>query len=710
MAKLMEKIKVNIINNGKEEFKEEIVYSVNDFPYDKLYGNKLIRKQLTKNSACYYYNLVATFDIETTTIEPNYKIKVVNKKKNKTKKDYEVNPYGFMYQWQMCVCGYVVFGRTWEEWLLFLDNVKDTLQISDKRRLVIYVHFLSFEFQFIKDFINIESVFAREKRKPIKVNTTDGLEFRCSYFLSNMSLKKFCENTENVIHYKLSGDDYDYNKLRTPQTPLTEKEKAYCYNDVMGLYECITELLKEDKITTIPITNTGYVRREFRHVMQTESLRQQFEKLMLDVEQYELCNKAFRGGNVHANRYNVNKIIDNVKSMDIQSSYPACINLDYYPIGRFMWIDIKTIKELNEYCKKYCVVMEIVIKDIIIKPETVNPYIDVAHCINKHNVVIDNGRVLKAEYIQLCITEIDYKIIKNTYNFKEQNVMIIKAMFSERGKLPIELREKMLDFYERKTKLKGVDGKEYEYLKSKNRLNSTFGMMVTDICSNEIIFSDNEWKEVEPNKEERLEKYYESRNSFLSYQWGIYVTAHARERLQRMIDIVGLDLCYCDTDSVKYTNSELYDKYFESVNDEIIQQSRNNDTCNYSEKDGKRYYLGVWDDDGFYKKFKTVGSKKYCYVDKNDKLHITVAGMSKQKGAERVGTIENFNIGKEFVDVGRTVSWYNDSDIHEITVDNCTFTTASNIGVIETTYTLGVTDQYFEVFNYPNLYLDIEKN
>ena len=155
-------------------------------------------------------------------------------------------------------------------------------------------------------------------------------------------------------------------------------------------------------------------------------------------------------------------------------------------------------------------------------------------------------------------------------------------MFSERGKLPIELREKMLDFYERKTKLKGVDEKEYEYLKSKNRLNSTFGMMVTDICSNEIIFSDNEWKEVEPNKEERLEKYYESRNSFLSYQWGIYVTAHARERLQRMIDIVGLDLCYCDTDSVKYTNSKLYDKYFESVNNEIIQQSRNNDTCNYS--------------------------------------------------------------------------------------------------------------------------------
>ena len=118
----------------------------------------------------------------------------------------------------------------------------------------------------------------------------------------------------------------------------------------------------------------------------------------------------------------------------------------------------------------------------------------------------------------------------------------------------------------------------------------------------------------------------------------------------------------------------------------------------------------MWDDDGFYKKFKTVGSKKYCYVDKNNKLHITVAGMSKQKGAERVGTIDNFNIGKEFVDVGRTVSWYNDNDIHEITVDNCTFTTASNIGVIETTYTLGVTDQYFEVFNYPNLYLDIEKN
>lgn len=694
----MNNISVPITINEKIKYVNETVYNVNDFPYKELCCKKLIKKNNGKNSK-YYYDIVSTFDIECTTIEPPY---TLNKKGHKV---YEYTPYGFMYHWQWCVGGYVCFGRTWEEFLIFVDKISEILDLKVNKCLVVYVHFLSYEFQFIKDFFNIVSVFAREERKPIKFNTSNGFEFRCSYFLSNMSLAKFCENTQNVTHWKMSGDEYEYNKIRTPYTPMTEKELGYCYNDVMGLYECIKELLKDDTLATIPLTNTGYVRREFRSVMQNEKCRRQFEKLSLDLPQYEMCKNAFRGGNVHANRFLTNKVLKNIKSFDIQSSYPAVINTEYYPVGKFMWANLNK-SNIDYYLNNYCVIMFVALKNVCIKKDVVIPYIDKGHCIDitkKHT--IDNGRVLQADCLTIYLTEIDFKIIKNTYNFS--NYKVIKAMYSERGKLPLELREKMLEYYDNKTKLKGVEGKEYEYLKSKNRLNSTFGCMVTDITSDDIKYScDNGWETVSVNKEEALEKYYNSRNSFLSYQWGVYVTAHARNHLQILLDKVGMDVVYCDTDSVKFCNVETNTKYFEEENKKLINVSYNNDVRNFSEKDNKKYILGVWDDDGFYDEFKTLGSKKYCYTDKKG-FHVTVAGMNKKKGAERVGNVNKFNIGTTFSDVGRTTSWYNDETIHSITVNGDTFTTASNIAVIETTYTLGVTDSYFEVLQNPYLYLDI---
>jgi hypothetical protein len=73
--------------------------------------------------------------------------------------------------------------------------------------------------------------------------------------------------------------------------------------------------------------------------------------------------------------------------------------------------------------------------------------------------------------------------------------------------------------------------------------------------------------------------------------------------------------------------------------------------------------------------------------------------MSKSKGANIVNNIENFVIGKTFSDVGRTTSWYNESDIKKVTINNDTFTTASNIAILESTYTLGITNEYFEILN-----------
>ena len=681
------------VETTKGVFKE-VVWSVHDFPYERFAMEEIINKKRTS-----YYNIPCAFDIESTTIEPP---------KNGDG-EYIYKPYSFMYHWQACIKDQVVFGRTWEEFTLFMCNLRSALGLSEKRKLVIYVHNLAYEFQFMKDFIEIDSIFAKDSRKPMKIDS-NGIEFRCSYFLSNMSLSKFCENSNNVTYYKLDGDKYDYRKLRLPNTQMEEYELVYCYNDVRGLCQCIADKLEHDTIATIPLTSTGYVRREYRQSMNTKELRYNFIKCQLNEHDYKMLREAFRGGNTHANLRYSNVIMNNVWSFDISSSYPTCIAIDDFPIGKFTRAKVKTQKKLDYLCKNYCCVFTVQFKDIYIKKETAIPYIDIAHC-NKYplkKAINDNGRVLSADECTLTLTNIDLDIIRDTYNFK--GFRVLDCIYAPKGKLPTELRKKMMEFFEGKTLLKGIADKEYEYAKSKNMLNATFGMCVTDICHSELEYDKEtfEWIEKIPELGDALKDFYKGRNNFLWYQWGVFITANARKRLQVMLNKVGHDVVYIDTDSIKFVN-EKHVAEFEAINVELIKQAESNDIPAYIDridiKEGKevvtRFHLGTWDNDGAYIRFKTLGAKKYCYESKNKKgekyFAITVSGMAKKKGAERVKCIENFQIGRTYSDIGRTTSWYNDEKPHNITINGCTFLTASNIGVTETTYKLGVTNEYWEL-------------
>ena len=77
--------------------------------------------------------------------------------------------------------------------------------------------------------------------------------------------------------------------------------------------------------------------------------------------------------------------------------------------------------------------------------------------------------------------------------------------------------------------------------------------------------------------------------------------------------------------------------------------------------------------------------------------------MSKKLGAEELKTIDNFKIGFVFRDAGGMELYYNDNvGIHQETVNGCTFTTASNVAMIDGTYTIGITDEYAELIKLNN--------
>ena len=651
---------------------DEIAYSPNEIALNKL---------LTLDYIKGYVSYPATFDIETTTLPGE-------------------NPTAFMYIWQFCIKGTVFFGRTWRELLGFLDDIADYLNLSKDHKLVIYVHNLSFEFEFIRKFIQFTNIFATAPHKVLKAST-DKFEFRCSYYLSNMSLLKFIENTPGAIHLK-SKDDLDYKVIRTPKTDLLPKEYGYCYNDVRGLEEAILYLLQKDTLRTIPLTSTGYVRRDCRLAMRkNKKNRKSFINSRLTYDQFVLCEECFRGGNTASSRFYCNDLLDKVGSYDLSSSYPYQMMAKEYPVGAFIKYTIKCDEELKHLNSAYCTIGRYMFTNVNIKKNVPIPYIPVSK-ITTNNCTAFNGRVLKADYVSISLTNIDYEIIKSQYDFDE---LYVKDFYiARKGELPKELKAVIMDYYEKKTTLKGIEEHIYEYFNSKGKLNAIYGMTVTNPCKSNMLFDDTtgEWSQDDSNRSELLDKFYKSWNSFLPFQWGIFVTANARKQLQEGIDKIGLDVVYCDTDSIKYINDHELD--FKELNDKI-----NKSFC--ASRNGVSYPMGIWDSENQkgkyyeYDQFKTLGAKKYAFV-KEGKIGITVAGLSKKDGAkelEKMGGIKKFENGAVFINSGRSVAYFNNEEIHKITVDGVEIETASNIAIVDTTYTLGITDTMLDI-------IDLERN
>lgn len=660
-------------------------YNQEDFPYYRIKkSNPLI--QPTK---CYIEHLM-TFDIETSTIE-------------KTDGSFE----GYMYHWQVCIDGFVCFGRTWKEFLTFLRKMNRALKnYNEQHKLICYIHNFSYEFQFLYSWIKLTNVFAIDKRKPLKAISKDfNIEFRCSYLLSNMNLKKFIENTPNAHYFKGSGD-LDYKKVFTPKSILTMSELGYCYNDVMGLYEAIIYLLREDTLTTIPLTATGYVRRECRNNMRkNKKNRKQFLDLKLDDKLYQLCKDSFRGGNTASNRYKTNFINYDVSSYDMSSAYPYAMISGLYPITPFQEETITSLDMLDDYNNRYCTLAYYSFENVKLKKGIPFPYIPYSKCIEfiapsydtqfKGKEYCYNGRVLEADFIKIAMTNYDYQIFINQYEYDVENVRVEDFYYSHKGFLPKELINTVLEFFTLKSQLKGIDGKEYEYMKSKNKLNSLYGMIVTDIIRQENLFND-QW---EKGENSTLEEYYSKRNNFLTYQWGLFVTAICRTNLQKAIDKIGLDCVYIDTDSLKYCGS--HDEVFEHINQEMIDWCNQNDIINYVEVGNHKYFLGLFDKEKGYDEFVTLGAKKYAFKQ-NGKIGITVAGLNKKSGAKELelkGGLYNFKIGTEFFDSGRKTVYYNDDKKHFLIVQGCKIENASNIALVDTTYTLGMTDVMLSILN-----------
>ena len=563
-----------------------------------------------------------------------------------------------MYVWMLGINGRVILGREWDECIKVFNTISDRLGLNEKRRLLCFVHNLSYDFQFFRKWFNFIRVFAMDKYKPLFAITETGIEFRCSYLQSGYSLEYLGKHLRKYNVRKMSGD-LDYDLIRHSGTPLTEKEIGYCINDVVVLMAYICETAENDGgLQNIPLTKTGYVRRYCREKCfeYRRGYAAIMKELTLNSEEYLMLKQAFQGGFTHANPLHSGDVMLNGASIDFISSYPGTMITEQFPMSKGELVAVHNIEEFEELLKYYAFVADVSFENI--RPRlSYDNYISESKCWelwgekgpkNRTGVVINNGRVVYAPHIAITITDVDFPIIKAFY--KWDKMKIGRVYKYKRDYLPTKFVNAILDLYKKKTELKGVDGMETEYLVSKEMLNSCYGMAVTNIVRPEWVY-DETWPD-NPNinpLDGEIEKYNKSPSRFLSYAWGVWVTAYARRNLFTGIIEFKNDYIYSDTDSIKCINIENHMDYINRYNNRIrerlsfamkihgIDVSR----IEPETKEGKKKLLGAWDIEYYFTRFKTIGAKRYMVQYPDGKISITVSGVNKKKAMPYI--LEKYN-------------------------------------------------------------------
>jgi len=659
----------------------------------------------------YYCKDILVLDIEVTSawLENG---KVIGYRKHESA-DYwnSLIPLSLPYIWQFSYNDTVYYGREFEDLFNVLNDLrKDT-------EYIIWVHNLSYEFQFLNNILTWKQVFARSPHKVMKCvsNEFPNIEFRCSYFLTRLSLESW---GKELGVYKLKGD-LDYEQIRTPLTELTKKELGYCERDCLVVYAGIQKYVERYGTQfDIPLTQTGTVRREVKNRLTKDWRYRKFIRKLVpsSAEEYKMLQNIFAGGYTHANRlYSGITQVGKIQHYDFASSYPTVMVAEKYPMTPWFRKPMREFPDDSDFeDNAYIFYLEF----DNIRSTTYNTYIQSAKSYTV-NGRFDNGRVLSADKLIMPMTEQDWLTVKETYEWSD--VKILKAYKSRKAYLPKPFIEYILELYKNKTMLKGVEGKEDLYMQSKQYINSLFGMAVTAILQSDVLFEDGEWEmpkltSTEVNKKLKELKAEKGKKCsyFLSYSWGCWVTAYARRNLWKCIISVDEDCLYCDTDSIFVLGEQDFSWYDKEVTEKIKK------SCEYNglnfedtrpiDKHGIERPLGIFTPENECSEFITLGAKRYVERRKKDgKLHLTVSGINKDAVELLDDDINNFeedfDFDKDADCVKKRLSTYVNKQPIVKYPDGYVSNIQYGINLRRTGYKLTMTDEYKNLIGYMEHYM-----
>ena len=517
--------------------------------------------------------------------------------------------------------------REWNELHEYFNNFK----LSFKKKLICFVHNLSYEFDFlIKNLCNPKSFICNSTHNVIAASLEDyRIEFRCTYQLSKLSLAKIGELV------KLPKLESDYRDIY-PDDEVTEQEWEYCERDCDIIVPYILDELKTYKmICRIPYTSTGKVRRRLQELFKGYSDTEW--DLMPPENCFDAMCKSFRGGLTFSNpRFTGRELNCLIKSFDEKSKYPSVALIEEYPYN------IQKVDNFNDetYKEHKFWIGRVKLHNVYTNYEW--GVMSENTCENIDHLTLEtfNGKILNCKMIELYITNVDLEYISKVYYI--EHIEFVEFYKCEKyGRLPEPFIDLIKEYAKNKVdkgkelkevkRIYGENSSEYiekykEYMDAKALLNGIYGMMVQKLTPQEFYIDEDYFWHEKINEYKCIANKHMGRN----FLFGIFITAYSRRDL--VINIIAncpQTVVYCDTDSIKfiYTGIDFVDQ--------------NKDIPDYLKQFDYLKGFNKFEEEEPYNKFLTYGAKKYAY-EKEGVFGFTVAGLPKNAD---IHSMSEFTLG-----------------------------------------------------------------
>ena len=624
-----------------------------------------------------------------------------------------------------------LYGSRPSDMIKALKEIRAALKGDD---IYIYWHNMAYDYVFMRLFLF--DAFGYPKKElntkphyPIMLGFSNGIILKDSLILAGCKLEKWA-NDLNVHHKKAVGSwDYDLIRDQSDKPSFTRAELRYIENDTLALVECLDALCinLQKTIYSIPYTATGIPREEVRERAKQNNGRKDFLRQALTFEQFNKFVMLYHGGYSHANRYYIGDILDDdiTGCRDFSSSYPFCLLAFRYPCSKFIPLGRDVSPEyILKNSENNAFIFKISFINIRLKDQLYPmPALQASKCLASINMKIDNGRVLKASFCNLYICEIDLEVIASMYKWDECKCTEVEV--AQKDYLPRWFTDYVYELYEAKCRLKPLSKRDpVAYALAKSRVNSVYGLTVQRSIRENFLevtesgeykmnkegdlafYASGEYRQdFDQDLQKEYQKYLDSPNTVLPYQWGSYCTAFAFRNLFLLGDCVKRK--YNDLGEVAYPPHWYYSDTDSCYSDEWDEEkiTAYNERCKeLLKKNGygpvivnnKEYWLGVAEKDSEYSEYTVLGSKRYAGRSVEDnKLHITVAGVPK-KGAECLkDDLKNFTKG--FIFDGNTTGKLMHNYIFSpdgITIDKFGNEVGDSIDLEPCDYELDAVDKY----------------
>lgn len=584
--------------------------------------------------------------------------------------------------------------RTPSAFIEYLKDKIDRYHLSENRKIFVYIHNQSFDMSYLLPWIQKSLPGYKNRsglydgRNRIITYSQGCFEFRCTYLLSSASLENWGKEM-NAAHKKKVGL-YDYDKVLYQDSVIDSDSEAYDMYDILCMEDCLRAQLKayNDTLCSIPITSTGYIRRILRNSCKADASYRTnvFLKTRINAECFDICIQSYAGGYTHQNRFYKGVTVQPAKKLkvkghwklkhrDFRSHYPTQIRKYMMPWGSACLYYTKTdyaayinehghditLSDLFALYPDYTTISVVRFKDMRLRDYDITmPFMQISKMHDKSSGIKyrnDNGRLISCTgeftmYVDNLTLEIlskqytfDYNIVK-VYRFKntkcpEAIAKVIDDLFKKKSDYKIEYHHCRDNYGENDQRT--IDAL-FNLNQTKKLLNAIYGCMATSPVRDEsdidyLAYYDGDIADPYTSiscstleeKQEKLDKYYNSKNSFLPYQVGVMTTALARYELFEYIEAIGYENClYCDTDSIFYISDEEIESRVESLNAE------KHKTAPYIiDSKGNKVYYDVFEEEPDLQAFRGLHSKCYASITYNEKLGknelaATIAGVPRR--------------------------------------------------------------------------------